>query len=281
MHRVTANPRGKVPPLCGSAFASALDLFGQPQPSPLHVSDMSDDSAWRSAVGLERAQADLLSRGFALTNDRAIGLPAGHRENFAQRYYNPETLHRDPGDFPIDRERARDVIRYWWCDDALKLEPFDRITITDRAEIAGKREHSRVLLLKDPGAELLISTLLRLVPRDLRQPDGTFGVNLFRTYTNVVTKPHHDDEQYVILYILDRIGDGAETSLYRPEDVTADGRILADPVLTQQLNRGDIFIFDDKAYKHGTTPLISPPDGNARRDALVCTVDQRTTYLAN
>ena len=242
---------------------------------------MSHDSARHSAVGLEEVRANLLSQGYALTSDRAIGLPAGHREAFTQRYYNSRTLRHDPGDFPVDRERARDVIRYWWGGDTLKLESFDRITITDRAEIAGEREHSRVLLLKDPGAEQLISTLLGLVPRDRRQADGTFGVNLFRTYTNVVSKPHHDDEEFVILYILDRIGDGAETSLYRPEDVAADGRILADPILTQQLNPGDIFIFDDQAFKHGTTPLISSPGGNARRDALVCTVDQRTTYLAN
>ncbi len=51
--------------------------------------------------------------------------------------------------------------------------------------------------------------------------------------------------------------------------------MLAEPVLTQQLNPGDIFIFDDNAFKHGTTPLVSPPGGTARRDALVGTIDSR------
>lgn len=240
---------------------------------------MSHDSVRRSTGGLEGVRADLRSQGYALTSDEAIGFTRGHRENFSLRYYNPETLRHDPGDFPVDRERARDVIRYWWDDEALGLDNHDRITITDRAGIPGAREHSRVLLLKDPDARQLISTLLQLVPSDRRQAEGTFGVNLFRTYTNVVTTPHHDHEEFVILYILDRIGDGAETSLYKPEDVSEDGMVLAEPILTQQLNPGDIFIFDDNTFKHGTTPLVSPPGGTARRDALVGTIDSRMTYL--
>lgn len=240
---------------------------------------MSDDSSRCLASGLEGVQEDLRSQGYALTNDRAIGLPAGHRENFTLRYYNSETLHHDPGDLPADRERARDVIRYRWNGDDLDLETYDRITITDRAGIDGERDHSRVLLLKDPDAEELIGSLLQLVPPERRQTDGTFGVNLFRTYTNVVTTPHQDDEEFVILYILDRIGDGAETSLYYPDDVAEDGQVLAKPILTQQLNPGDVFIFEDKTYKHCTTALVSPPGGTARRDALVCTIDKRSTYL--
>lgn len=239
---------------------------------------MSDDSARRSADGLEGVRADLRSQGYAVTSDRAIGLPEGHRENFSLRYYNPETLHHDDGDFPVDRERARDVIRYRWSDDAVALEPFDRITITDRAGIDGEREHWRVHLLKDPEAEKLIHKILELVPPERRQADGTLGVNLFRTFTNVVTKPHHDDEEYVIIYVIDRIGNGAETYLYDP-DLVHDGQELPEPVLRQQLNPGDIIIFKDKTFKHGATPLIRPPGGTARRDALVCTVDYRTTYL--
>lgn len=240
---------------------------------------MSDDSARRSAGGLEAAQADLRSQGYALTNDRTIGLPAGQRENFTLRYYNSDTLRHDEGDFPVDRERARDVIRYWWSEGTLDLKEHDRITITDRAGIKGEREHTRVQLLKDPEAEQLISTLLQLVPPERRQADGTFGINMFRTYTNVVTTPHRDNEQFVILYMIDRIGDGAETSIFEATDAAKDGRELGEPVLTQQLNPGDILIFDDEAFLHDTTPLISPPGGSARRDMLVCTVDYRSTYL--
>lgn len=241
---------------------------------------MPDDSSRRLAGGLEEVRAALRAKGYALTSDRAIGLPEGCRENLSLRYYNSDTLHHDPGDFPVDRERARDVVRYIWSDDeAPLLETYDRITLTDRAGIPGQREHSRVRLLKDPEAEKVISTLLQLVPPERRQPEGTFGINLFRTYTNVVTKPHHDYEEYVLLYIIDRIGDGAESYLYNPEDVSEDGEILAEPVLRQQLNPGDIIIFEDKRYKHGATALVSPPGGSARRDAFVCTFDYFDSYL--
>jgi hypothetical protein len=41
-----------------------------------------------------------------------------------------------------------------------------------------------------------------------------------------------------------------------------------------------LLIFEDKRFLHGATAL-EPPSGEAtaRRDALVCTVDYRTTYL--
>lgn len=239
---------------------------------------MPEDPTRRLAGGLEEVQAALRSRGYALTSDRAVGLPTGFRENFCQEYYNSEILHHDPGDLPADRERARDVIRYKWNDDTLHLESYDRITITDRAGVPGGRDHSRVYLLKDPEVEQLVRRLLEFVPPERRQGDGTFGLNLFRTFTNVVTTPHHDKEEFVILYVVDRIGDGAETYLYNSEDVK-DGQELPEPVLRQQLNPGDIIIFQDKTFKHGATPLISPPGGTARRDALICTVDYRSTYL--
>ena len=140
--------------------------------------------------------------------------------------------------------------------------------------------HARVELLDDPQARDLIHVFLQLVPPARRQSDGTFGVNLFRTFTNVVTKPHHDDEEFIIIYVLDRVGGGAETYLYNPSDVTDDGEIKASPVLHQQLDPGDIIIFDDKAFKHGATPLTNPAGRTAQRDALVCTVDYHDTYLA-
>jgi 2OG-Fe dioxygenase len=240
---------------------------------------MNDESARRPASGFEGIWSALRAQGYALTNDRTISLPERIRENVWQTYYNAENLHHDPGDLPVDRERARDVIRYTWDEDILRLESFDRITITDRAGIPGERDHARVYLLKDPEAEELVRRLLRLVAPERRLIQGTFGVNLFRTYTNVVTTPHHDHEEYVILYILDRIGDGAETYLYKPEDVAEDGQILGEPILTQQLNPGDMIIFEDRLFKHGTTPLVCPPGGSARRDALICTFDYSTTYL--
>jgi hypothetical protein len=230
--------------------------------------------------GPDNAWAALKRRGYALTSDRAIGLPEGFRDSFRETYFNSSVLRKDPGDMPVDRERARDVIRYRWRDDGLHVEEHDTITITDRSGIAGERHHKRVKLLDDPQAEKLVRTFLSLVPPKGRQADGTFDVNLFRTFTNVVSGPHCDDEQYCLIYLLGRVGGGAETYLYNSGDVPDRGEPTGQPIFKHQLSPGEIIIFEDKRFKHGATPLKAPPSGSAMRDAVVCTVDYRDTYLA-
>jgi 2-oxoglutarate-Fe(II)-dependent dioxygenase family protein len=238
---------------------------------------VSDDSAPK-LPGLEPAWATLTDQGYLLTDEQEIGL-AGLRENFLKKYFTDSVLRHDPGDLPVDRKRARDVISYGWHGDELRIREHETIVITNRAGIPGKREHKRVLLVDDPWGDTLARTFLRLVPPRRRQPEGTFGINLFRTFSDVVTTPHHDHEQFVFLYVLDRVGDGAESYLYRPEDVDEDGQVIGGPVVKHQLNPGEILIFEDRLFKHGATPLVPPAGGKAQRDVLVCTVDYRTTYL--
>jgi hypothetical protein len=221
----------------------------------------------------------LTSEGYALTNDESLGLPTKFRENFWPTYFNDQVLHHDDGDMPVDRQRARDVVRYRWRDGQLELEEHETIIITDRAGIPGRRNHTRVKLLEDPQAEDLVRSFINLVPPEWRRSDGTFGVNLFRTFTNVVSKPHHDHEELIILYVLDRIGHGAKSYLYRPEDVSSTGKPMRKPVLNRQLNPGEILIFKDKNFMHGATKLKPGPEGITRRDVLVCTVDYPETYL--
>ena len=240
---------------------------------------MSDDAFPRDPGCLSAVWRAVEDDGYAVVSDRSIGLPEKFRQNFRGAYFNDWTLRHDEGDMPADRRRARDVIRYQWRDGNLSLRRHEAITITDRAGIAGRREHARVELLQDRQGRDLARALLSLVPPARRQGEGTFGVNLFRTFTNVVTKPHHDNEEFIIIYVLDRVGEGAETYLYAPEDVTSDGETTAPPLLRQQLNPGDIIIFEDARFKHGATPLVNPDGGAARRDALICTVDYRSTYL--
>jgi hypothetical protein len=212
-----------------------------------------------------------------LTSEDEIGLPENFREHFLKTYFTDTHIRHDPGDYPKDRQRARDVIRYWWDGgEDPRLEEHDTIALTDRAGIPGRREHSRVRLLGDGQAKAFVRAILKLVPPDRRQPTGTFGVNLFRTFTDVVTKPHHDDEDSVILYVLQRKGEGAGTYLY---DLPSEGESVGRPVLRRQLNPGEIIIFDDARFLHGATPLEALPDGTAMRDVLVCTVDSRDTYL--
>lgn len=240
---------------------------------------MSDDPNGNKP-GHDRVWAALGTQGYALTTERKIGLPANFRDYFVQTYFTEACIRHDPGDWPVDRKRARDVVRYRWRGDDLRLREHRTIAITNRAGIPGRREHSRVKLLDDPQAKQFVRTLLSLVPPDQRHRTGTFGINLFRTFTDVVTKPHRDDEELIVLYVLERQGDGAETYLYRPEDVPVEGKPTVDPVLKRQLNPGDIIIFDDARFMHGATPLEALPDGTSMRDVLVCTVDCHDTYLS-
>jgi hypothetical protein len=241
---------------------------------------MSDVSACLAAQRHEDIWADLVDRGYALTDDEAIGLPEKFRTNFHQTYFNDFTMRHDEGDFPIDRKRARDVIRYQWRDDFFDVTEHDTITITDRAGIKGKREHRRIEFLRDREARNMVGAFLSLAPPSLRPPESTFGVNLFRTFTEVVTQPHRDNERFVMLYVLERVGGGAVSYLYHPKDVTDEGEPVAEPVLWQQLNPGQILIFDDERFFHGATPLIAPPgEDTALRDVVVCTVDYKETYL--
>jgi hypothetical protein len=239
---------------------------------------VSDESTG-TPPDLDNVWAALERQGYALTDDRAIGLPEQARKYFREKYFNDSTLRCDTGDRPANRMRARDVVRYQWRDNHLRVREHDTITITDRGDMAGKRDHQRAPILGDPQGEELVRALLALVPPHWREPVGTFGVNLFRTFTDVVTRPHKDLERYCVFYVLDRVGGGAETYLYRAEDVTEQDEPTAEPVLRHQLNPGEIIIFEDRLFTHGATPLEPLPDGTAVRDAMICTVDHPETYL--
>ncbi|MER6797133.1 2OG-Fe dioxygenase family protein, partial [Amycolatopsis mediterranei] len=134
-----------------------------------------------------------------------------------------------------------------------------------------RREYARTPVAHDPLFASWIRAALGLIPEGRRQLRGTFGVNLFRTFTNVVTRPHADGEEFVFVYVVDRAGAGAETSLFRPG---APGTA----VHTQRLEPGQLIVFEDARFLHTASPLIAPDGGRARRDALVCTVDHPQTY---
>jgi 2OG-Fe dioxygenase len=231
-----------------------------------------------TASELRRVREDVTKLGYALTTEWDIGLPLKCGRNLREVYFEGGQLRCDKDDQPADRERARDVIRYEWKDGELILEEYETIAIWDRSGIKGERIHKRINVLQDGQFRELVETFLSLVPEDRRQLQGTFGINLFRTHTNVVTKPHRDEEEFIILYVLAREGDGAESYLYQHDKKKMDSTEDGDLVFQQQLNAGDLLIFDDKQFKHGATPL-TPPGGRAKRDVLVCTVDYPTTYL--
>jgi hypothetical protein len=240
---------------------------------------MADGLYVDPSAEMRRVHEGVTQNGYAVTNEWDIGLPEKCGWTLREEYFNSGRLRRDPGDFPADRERARDVVLYRWHDGQLILDEHESISIRDRSGIEGERIHKRIELLKDPQARKLIETFLCLVPEGRRKAKGTFGINLFRTHTDVVTKPHQDNEEFIILYVLDREGEGAESYLYDNDGQGPGVPDGAEPVFWRQLNPGDLMIFEDEKFKHGATPLAAPSSGRAKRDVLVCTVDYRTTYL--
>jgi 2OG-Fe dioxygenase len=230
------------------------------------------------ASELRIVHQNIADEGYALTTEWDIGLPPKCAKYLRETYFDTQ-LRCDKGDQPADRERARDVILYEWENGEPILKEYETIAIRDRSGIKGERIHKRIELLRDEQFRDVIKTFLSLVPEDRRQQKGTFGVNLFRTHTDVVTRPHRDDEEFIIIYFLDREGDGAESYLYRHDQEKMDHAEDGELVLWKQLNSGDLLIFDDSRFKHGATPLTPPPGGRAKRDVVICTVDYPTTYL--
>jgi hypothetical protein len=222
---------------------------------------------------IELIRENLLIHGYATTDDSKLCLPEDFRRRLVQAYFNDKVLHSDVPDIPVDRKRARDVIYYEWHDSRLELSEHENILIKNRGNIPGERKHFRVLLLKDRYALRFIRACLSLIPTERRRDSGTFGVNLFRTFTQVVTRPHQDDEEYIIIYVAGKIGTGAESYLYRADDPDK-------LVFSATLHPGELLIFKDDLFLHGATPLVSPDGQDAQRDALVCTIDYPSTYLS-
>jgi hypothetical protein len=236
----------------------------------------TDNKRWTcgelDTPAVRRMRESILVHGFVRVTDCELGLPEDFRGKLSQTYFNDQVLRSDVPDLPVDRKRARDVIYYEWDAHRLHLNEYKDILIKDRGDIPGERQHSRVLLLENDYARDWITACLSLIPAQLRRDRGTFGVNLFRTYTNVVTRPHQDNEEFIIIYVLDKIGGGAKSYLYSSDD--PEKRIFF-----ETLCPGEILIFRDSYFLHGATPLEPLANQSTQRDAMICTVDYPSTYL--
>ena len=215
---------------------------------------------------------DLLSRGYAVLNEALLGIPKTVRHHLLDTYFNSGVLEADLPAVHTDRDRARDVVRYQWAGRRLWLSEHDTVEILDRGGFAGPRTPARVELLSDPLAVRFIERGLALVPPSLRQQKGTFGINLFRTRSRVVTGHHRDYEEFILVYLLDKQGSGgAETRLHDSVDPSHI-------IFRKTLSPGDLIIFRDNLFLHSVTPLSNSAGGRSVRDALVCTVNYPETY---
>jgi 2OG-Fe dioxygenase len=221
--------------------------------------------------GARKAWDGIEKRDYAIVRDTDLGLSPALRAHFSMHYFNAKVLETDHEAIHKDRDRARDVVRYEWNGDKPLLTEYPTVTIENRSGYAGTREHRRVKLLADPKAAEWVAAALSLVPPRRRQHVGTFGINFLRTRTTVVSGPHHDGEEFCLVYVVDKVGEGAETRLHHTdEQQTVE--------LRHTLTPGDMLIFRDATYLHDVTPLVSSGAVPCQRDAIVCTVNYHETY---
>ncbi|GIE33981.1 hypothetical protein Ait01nite_070260 [Actinoplanes italicus] len=220
---------------------------------------------------LDHIWEEISKNDFVVVDDEDLRLDPGTRRHITATYFTEQVLEGDHPAVHRDRDRARDVLRYRWNGDRLALREHDEIVITDRSGVAGSRTHARVPLLADPLMEAWVRSAMTLVPPHLRHEDGTFGVNFLRTRTNVVSGPHQDEEEYVMVYVADKHADGAETTLHAVDD---PARI----VYRVTLEPGQMIVFRDAAFLHNASPLVGRPGTPPWRDAIVCTVNYSDTY---
>ena len=212
--------------------------------------------------------------GFSVVHDTnpEFDFDPGFRDYVTATYFNAGKLQPEKYDvFPPDRERARDVVHYAWTDDGIVLFEHDDIAIAGRTYCADRREYERIALLHDERVAHWLSTVLALVPPAPPYSESTVGINLFRTRTSVVSGPHQDDEQLVLVYVVGRQAEGGDSYLY-PLDSD-------EPLFTARLEPGHIMIFDDKRFRHSVSPLFPSAMGDdTYRDAIICTINNRSTY---
>jgi hypothetical protein len=206
--------------------------------------------------------------GYLVVTDVELGVPFG--THLANKFFTKERLRRYDGDMPVDRLRARDVVQYDRFGDDLDLTEHDTVDLLDRGNPTQIRHFDQTEVLKDEKFATLIKALLNLVPEGRRKSAGTFGINMFRTFTDIVTRPHHDEEEYVIVYVVAKTAKGGRTQLLHNN--------RDEVVLERELQPGQLIMFRDDMFRHSATTLETPAEKGTHRDALICTVDYPTTY---
>ena len=213
-------------------------------------------------ASINRVQSNLIEHGYAVVSEDEIEGLSGIRKHMMS-YFVDDVLKQPDNDTPPDRKRARDVIAYEWHDDGFNsVKLTESPTITLRRPNGDRDEYSRVVLLQHAYGFRFAVTVLSLVPPCWRHRSGTLGINLLRTFTDVVTRPHQERSgQFIGIWVIDKHGDGAETYLY---DLFTPGRL----VFQQKLTAGELIIFNDELFLHGATAL-EPVNDFAQRDVIV------------
>lgn len=240
-----------------------IKLHNNPSPK-VTEGQAPQEGALENEVNTEsitRAQSHFIQNGYALLSENDFhGLAQMHQQ--MATYFSENRLKRPGNEFPADRERARDVILYEWRDSLACVQLTENDNVTIKRPNGNRDEYNRVWLLENSIGYHFAATVLSLIPACWRQRSGTLGINLLRTFTDIVTEPHQERfGQFVGIWVINKTGEGAETYLY---DYFTPGRL----VFKHVLQPGELIIFNDEIFLHGATPL-SPINGHAQRDVVI------------
>jgi hypothetical protein len=118
-------------------------------------------------------------------------------------------------------------------------------------------DYSRFLLLGSWLGRPLATGVLSLVPPGLGRRFGRMSVDWYRYSQGTDSPPHRDGfGDFVVIWVLDREGEGGESFLQHPDGGFALHRVL---------EPGEVLVFRDELFQHGLTPL----GPGASRDAVI------------
>lgn len=211
---------------------------------------------------VEIAKSNIVDQNYILLNQSDFHISGQLKERFLNKYFCQ--LEQDLRDVHSNRMRARDVFDFCKTGLSLTLSSSEDITIFNK-NYEGNREYKRINLIKDTLIYKLAKNFIFITENTNSQ--GKLGINLFQTFDIVTETRHRDHVNYVLIYCLNVKGLGAITQL---SDDMEGGNIVAE----FSLQEGEILIFNDSAFYHYTTPLISNTLDYSKRDVIIMTIEK-------
>jgi|GEM_PF-2270456 len=258
----------------------------------IHPRASFDDRRYENILpaDLNKVREQLALKHFAILDDEILGeFGTIFRTHLLDGYFNnPSVVRAHEHDVPRDRKRARAVARVAFLDSGTIISGQDIIYLTQPGVYLGEhttnavhhnpdpaiirpKEYSKIEIFKDPWLLQFISHLNELIPEQERALTTTFGINAFRTHSDVVSKPHQDGVNYVVVYVVDIKGNTPRTRLYPIDHIS--GTPNERPKISKQLQPGQLIIFKDSQYRHYTSALTSYTSEDPQRDVMVFTAD--------
>jgi hypothetical protein len=202
---------------------------------------------------LLRVHEDVLRQGWALTSATEMGL-----DSAAAKTALSPALAPDP--HGAGKMKALDVVTYERDGAHLMVAEAQSTAI---AGVPGVSARCYLVRKPDgtpgtPMGDLAARAALQMVPASLRRASGRMSATYLRYGPGAEATAHRDKfGDMVVIWVLDREGDGGESFLLTPSH---------EDVFRRSLMPGEMVIFADELFLHGVTPMRGE---GASRDALI------------